>query len=168
MKFCTEHGSITAVLSAKFQKDLSIEKEARSKRDFARFLRRWIPDRILILLRSSEICSREFLLISSTLVALIHGTLRYIVSNIWLNSLMPTSANRPLFHKMFNCVWWLEFSYLFQSYLDVFFRISLVISQHWFYQALTWWQIFDKPLPAHWVYVIYPPVISVVTALSSN
>ena len=34
--FCTEHGSITAVLCVKYQKDTSTEKVVIDKRDFAR------------------------------------------------------------------------------------------------------------------------------------
>ena len=37
LKFCTEHGSITAVLYAKFQNDWATQEWIRDKRDFARF-----------------------------------------------------------------------------------------------------------------------------------
>ena len=37
LKFCTEHGSITAVLCAKFQTDWIIEMDVMDERDFARF-----------------------------------------------------------------------------------------------------------------------------------
>ena len=37
LKFCTEHGSDTAVLCAKFQNDRSTEAWVMDKRDFARF-----------------------------------------------------------------------------------------------------------------------------------
>ena len=37
LKFCTEHGSDTAVLCAKFQKNPSNRKESMGKRDFSRF-----------------------------------------------------------------------------------------------------------------------------------
>ena len=37
LKFCTEHGSITAVLCAKFQIDWTIETGVMDERDFARF-----------------------------------------------------------------------------------------------------------------------------------
>ena len=36
-KFCTEHGSVTAVLCAKFQKDSWIQKEAMDNQDLERF-----------------------------------------------------------------------------------------------------------------------------------
>ena len=37
LKFCTEHGSITAVLCAKFQNHLAIEMGVMDKRDLVRF-----------------------------------------------------------------------------------------------------------------------------------
>ena len=37
LTFCTKHGSITAVLSAKFQTDWTIETDAMDEPDFARF-----------------------------------------------------------------------------------------------------------------------------------
>ena len=37
LKFCTEHGSVTAVLCAKFQNDRIIERYTVEERDFARF-----------------------------------------------------------------------------------------------------------------------------------
>ena len=37
LKYCTEHGSITAVLCAKFQNDLTNEMDVLDERDFARF-----------------------------------------------------------------------------------------------------------------------------------
>ena len=37
LKFCTEHGSITAVLCAKFQNDLATKMGIVDERDFARF-----------------------------------------------------------------------------------------------------------------------------------
>ena len=37
LKFCTEHGSVTAVLCAKYQNDLTIEMDVLNERSFARF-----------------------------------------------------------------------------------------------------------------------------------
>ena len=37
LKFCTEHGSNTAVLCAKFQNDWMIETDGMDERDFTRF-----------------------------------------------------------------------------------------------------------------------------------
>ena len=37
LKFCTEHGSFTALLCAKFQNDLTTEMDVMDERDFARF-----------------------------------------------------------------------------------------------------------------------------------
>ena len=37
LKFCTEHGSMTAVLQAKFQNDWAIEKMAMDDKYFVKF-----------------------------------------------------------------------------------------------------------------------------------
>ena len=45
LKFCTEHGSITAVVCANFHNDLTTEMDVLDERDFARFeYIRWISD----------------------------------------------------------------------------------------------------------------------------
>ena len=52
MKFRTDHGG-TAVLSAKFQKDLSIKDEAMDKEDFVRFLFETFSKHIIYLVMGS-------------------------------------------------------------------------------------------------------------------
>ena len=59
LKFCTEHGSITAVLGANFQNDLAIDIYVMDERDFARFKLKMTFGRLSHIALSSWFCASD-------------------------------------------------------------------------------------------------------------